>query len=87
MVNQKKIKIINEIKDVIDSIRFYINQDGGDLDFVDFDEKTGEVVIKVFGNCVGCALIDMTYKDGVETILTSEISQVKSVKIIEDVQE
>lgn len=79
--------IIEDIKDVIDSIRFYINQDGGDLDFVEFNKDTGEVVIKVFGNCVGCALIDMTYKDGVETILTSEIQEVKSVKIIEAIEE
>lgn len=84
MENEKKNEIIAEIKDVIESIRFYVNQDGGDLEFVDFDFETGVVSIKVFGACVGCALIDMTYKDGVETILTSEIPEVKSVNIIED---
>lgn len=87
MKQNKKEEIILEIQDVIESIRFYINQDGGDLEFVDFDLDTGEVTIKVLGACVGCALIDVTYKDGVETILTSEIEEVKSVKILEEMEE
>lgn len=84
MIENKKEKVISEILEVIDSIRFYINQDGGDLEFIGFDMETGIVKIKVLGACVGCSLIDMTYKDGVETILTSEIQEVKSVEIIED---
>lgn len=87
MIENKKEKVVSEILDVIDSIRFYINQDGGDLEFIDFDIQTGIVKIKVLGACVGCSLIDVTYKDGVETILTSEIPEVKSVEIIEDESE
>ncbi len=75
--------IVEEIKDVIDSIRFYINQDGGDLEFVSFDEKKGEVTVKILGECIGCALIDVTYKDGLETILKNEVEGVNSVLVIE----
>lgn len=81
----KKInKIVEDIKDVIDSMRFYINQDGGDLEYVDYDAKTGEVTVRLLGACVGCALIDVTYKEGLETILKSEVEQVKKVKILEE---
>lgn len=79
----KTSEIIDEIKDVIDSIRFYINQDGGDLEFVDFDETKGEVTIKVLGECIGCSLIDVTYKEGLETILKKEVKGVKSVIVTE----
>lgn len=75
--------VIDDIKDVIESIRYYINQDGGDLEFVSYNENTGTVTIKILGACVGCAMIDVTYKDGVETILKSEIKEVKSVSLIE----
>lgn len=84
MVQKSKEEIVAEINEVIDGIRFYIQQDGGDLEFVSFDETNGIVNIKVLGACVGCALIDMTYKDGVETILKSEIKEVNSVNIIEE---
>lgn len=83
MLNSKKEEIINEIKDVLDSLRYYIKQDGGDLEFCNYDDTTGEVTIKILGACVGCSMIDMTYKDGVETILKSEIKEIKSIKLVE----
>lgn len=76
-------EIVEEIKDIIESIRFYVNQDGGDLEYVDFDHESGQVTIRILGACVGCALIDMTYKDGLETILKNEVKGVNSIKIIE----
>ena len=81
--NNTTNKIIEEIKDVIDSIRFYINQDGGDLEFIGFDPEKGEVTIKVLGECIGCSLIDVTYKEGLETILKNEVEGVKSVIVTE----
>lgn len=83
MLNSKKEEIINEIKDVLDSLRYYIKQDGGDLEFCNYDDTNGEVTIKILGACVGCSMIDMTYKDGVETILKSEIKEIKSIKLVE----
>ncbi len=76
-------EIIDEINEVIDSIRFYISQDGGDLEFVAFDTKTGIVTIKILGACVGCSMIDVTYVSGVQEILVAEIKEVTGVKIIE----
>lgn len=83
MIKKNSEQIIEEIKEVIESIRFYVNQDGGDLEFVDFNEESGAVTIKVLGACVGCSLIDLTYKDGLETILVNEVKGVTSVIITE----
>lgn len=82
-MKKNREQIVEEIKDVIDSIRFYVNQDGGDLEFVSYNHETGEVTIKILGACIGCALIDVTYKDGLETILINEVEGVKSVIITE----
>lgn len=73
--------IISKIQDVLDNIRFYIQKDGGDLKFVSY--KDGKVVIELLGACVGCSLIDFTYKDGVETILKDEIKEIKELIIID----
>lgn len=82
-IQRTKKEIIDEIEEVIDSIRFYISQDGGDLEFVDYDENTRIVTIRILGACVGCSMIDVTYLDGVENILVSEIKEVSGLKIIE----
>ncbi len=63
----------------INRIRPYIQGDGGDIEFVSFDEDTGVVVVKLLGACVGCALVDFTLKGGVEALLMDEIPEVKEV--------
>ena len=74
-------KKIDEIKEVIDTIRIYIQQDGGDLEFVEY--KDNIVTIKLLGACVGCSLSDITYKDGVENILKDEIDPNITIRLIE----
>ncbi|WP_052663095.1 NifU family protein [Mycoplasmoides pirum] len=74
-------EIISNVKDVLDNIRFYIQKDGGDLKFVSY--KNGVVTIELLGACVGCALIDITYKEGVENILKDEVKEIKKLIIID----
>ncbi|MGL4647109.1 MAG: NifU family protein [Mycoplasmoidaceae bacterium] len=76
-------EIVAEIKEVIDEIRYYISMDGGDLEFIEFDNITGIVTIKLAGACVGCHLVDTTYNEGVKEILVNEIEEVKDIKILE----
>ncbi len=73
-------EIIDEIKDVIETIRMFVKQDGGDLEFVSY--KKGVVEIKLLAACIGCSLIDMTYKDGVENILQDQIPEVEELIIV-----
>lgn len=73
------------INDVLDNVRFYIQRDGGDLKFLGY--KSGAARIEVLGACMGCALIDVTYKAGVETILRDEVPEVKRVEIVDRTRE
>ncbi len=77
----KEKEIISKINEIIDSLRIYINQDGGDVEFIKYENNN--VYIKVLGACVDCVAIDFTYKDGFETILKEEIPEIKEV-IIEE---
>ena len=74
-------KRIEDIKEVIETIRLYIQQDGGDLEFVEY--KDNVVTIKLLGACVGCSMTDFTYKDGVESILKDEIDPNIKILLIE----
>lgn len=68
-----------QIIDTINKIRPYINRDGGDVEFVSFDD--GIVTVKMLGACVGCAVVDQTVYYGIEALLMEEVPGVTSVKL------
>lgn len=72
---------INEIKKVLDKIRPYIQRDGGDVEFVSYDN--GCVNVRMLGACSDCLMQDDTIKEGVEMILCEEVEGVKEVKVID----
>jgi len=72
--------IKEQIKKIIEEkIRPYLEADGGGLEFVDFDEATGEVSVRLKGACAGCPGAQMTLSMGVEAALKEEIPEVKRV--------
>lgn len=73
----EKEKIEIKIKEIIDKIKPFLNNDGGDVEFVKFED--GIVYVKLLGACVDCALADNTIKDMLEYTLTFEIPEVKEV--------
>lgn len=76
------LKTEEKIKNIIDDIRPYLIADGGNLEFVKYED--GIVYIKMLGACSHCAMIDFTLKDAIEAMLINEIPEVKSVVQIED---
>ncbi len=68
-----KLKIIS----VIDKIRPFIINDGGNLELVDY--KDNIVYVRLSGACKDCAMIDITLKDGIEELIISEVPEVKEV--------
>ncbi len=74
--------IIAQIQQALTEITPYIQQDGGDLSFVDFDAKTGVVTVQMHGACVGCGLSQVTLKAGVERLLKAKLPNVTSVRAV-----
>ena len=76
-------KIENQIIEIIEKVRPFLNNDGGDIEFVKFED--GIAYIKMLGNCSDCIYAGMDIDDTISTILTSEIPEVIGVKqYIED---
>jgi Fe-S cluster biogenesis protein NfuA len=71
--NEVELKIIA----LIDKIRPFLISDGGNLEFVKYENNI--VYIRLFGACKDCSMIDITLKDGIEEMITSEIPEVKEV--------
>lgn len=73
-------EIENKIKEVLDKIRPYLNNDGGDVEFVKYED--GICYVKLKGACAGCMFADMTLQNTVEEMIVSEIPEV--IKVVNE---
>lgn len=70
-------EIVDKIKDLLDRMRPFLMNDGGDLEFVEY--KDHKVYIRMIGACKDCSYIDFTLKDGIEEMLKTEIPEVEEL--------
>ncbi len=71
--------VLERIEKTINKIRPYIQQDGGDVELVDFQD--GVVTVRMLGACAGCMALDATLTDGIQAILLDEVPEVKEVRL------
>lgn len=73
---------VGKILEALESIRPFLNKDGGDIELVDFaDDK---VYVKLQGNCNGCPMSFSTMKLGVENTIKQFVPSVTEVINIEE---
>ena len=68
---------ISKIKELLDSLRPYLNMDGGDVEYVDY--KDNIVYVKLTGACAACMFSDDTIKNGLYETIKAEIPEVEGV--------
>ena len=57
-------EIVTKVMEALESIRPFLNNDGGDIELVDVIDN--RVMVKLQGNCSGCPMSFSTMKLGVE---------------------
>lgn len=78
-------EVVAMIKELIEErIRPAVQEDGGDIRYVNFDENTGLVTVQLAGSCVGCPSSSITLKQGVENMLMHYIPEVTAVEALEE---
>ena len=75
-------KKVQEIVNVIEKIRPYMQRDGGDVEFLSFED--GIVYVNMHGACTDCLMLDDTLKLGIEAMLMEEVEGIKEVRIAEE---
>ena len=68
---------ISKIKEVIDKLRPFLINDGGNIEFVKYEDNI--VYIRLLGACANCQMIDLTLKDGIAAAIMNEVPNVKNV--------
>jgi len=76
-------EIVVQIKELIETrVRPAVAQDGGDIIFKGFDDKSGIVFLHMRGSCAGCPSSTMTLKNGIENMLRHYVPEVSAVEAV-----
>ncbi len=74
-------ELLTKIKETLETIRPYLQMDGGDLEFVNLSEDN-VVQVRLKGACSGCPGAAYTLKLGVEKKLKEVVPEVASVEAV-----
>lgn len=79
-VEERNNDVNATIERVIEQIRPAIQADGGDVQFVDYED--GVVKLRLLGACVGCPMSTMTLQAGIERMIRREVPDIKGVMAV-----
>lgn len=77
---KEKKDIEKRIIEVLDKVRPYLQNDGGNVTYIRYED--GVVYVKLEGACSNCPMAIMTLEDGIENALITEIPEV--VKVVNE---
>ena len=78
-VKKEESALQKKVDEVLDRIRPYIQQDGGNVELVNVNEEDGVVFIRFQGACSGCPSSAATLQMGIENEIKSAVPEIKEV--------
>ncbi len=60
--------------------RPYLQKDGGDVEFVRFEDATRTAEIRFLGACADCPMSRMTLRAGIERVLLKRVPTIRRVE-------
>lgn len=79
MADNKELQ--SKVEGVLEQIRPYLQNDGGDIRFVNITEDN-TVNVELMGACGSCPYSTQTLKNGVEQAIKKALPEIKSVEAI-----
>ncbi|WP_379130449.1 NifU family protein [Paenibacillus sp. sgz500958] len=75
--NVQSASMYDEVLEVLDKLRPFLQRDGGDVELIDVED--GIVKLKLMGACGSCPSSTITLKAGIERALIEEVEGVEEV--------
>ncbi|AIQ32176.1 MULTISPECIES: NifU family protein [Paenibacillus] len=75
--NVQSATMYDEVLEVLDKLRPFLQRDGGDVELIDVED--GIVKLKLMGACGSCPSSTITLKAGIERALVEEVEGVEEV--------
>ncbi|HOW89907.1 MAG TPA: NifU family protein [Elusimicrobiales bacterium] len=71
----------DKVQKTIEKIKPMLEADGGSVELISVDEKSGIVKVRLTGACGCCPHATMTLKNVVERMIKEEVPEVKEVTV------
>jgi Fe-S cluster biogenesis protein NfuA len=78
---QPEATVRERVVRVLDTLRPYLQSDGGDIELIDVDAG-GVVRVRFHGACVGCPAASITMAEGVERTIREKVPEVSKVLLV-----
>lgn len=78
----KNIEIHNKVVLVLNQLRPFLNDDGGDIEIVEITPDN-DLCLRLLGSCKDCS-ISISTKVGIEKAIKQAVPEINKVDIIED---
>ena len=75
--NDIQEELVTKVMEALDSIRPFLNKDGGDIELVNVEDKT--VYVRLLGHCSSCGISSSTMKLGVESTIKQYAPEIETV--------
>ena len=80
--SQEQKSFRNRVADVIEQVRPFLQQDGGDVELVDVEESSGVVKVRLQGACAHCPASTYTLHLAIEERLKEAVPEVVRVEAV-----
>ena len=75
--------LAHKIESVLDTIRPYLQADGGDVELVEV-QSNNDVILRLTGACSSCSMSEMTMTAGIEESLRKSIPYLGKIVAIKE---
>ncbi len=73
----KQEQTATRVLEALDSIRPFLNKDGGDIELIDV--RDDKVTVRLIGNCMGCPMSFSTMKLGVVNVIKQYAPEIREI--------
>ena len=77
----KKDDLTDRIEESLNSIRPYLEADGGNVRILEIT-KENILRLEFVGNCGNCAMSHMTFKAGIEDAIKRAVPEIKTIEVV-----
>ena len=75
----KKSSLETKIQKALDKVRPALQMDGGDVELIAWDEKKGELRLRLTGHCAHCPMSQITLQQGIAKAVVKAVPEVKDI--------
>lgn len=72
-----KEELTDKIKKMVEELRPYLNMDGGDIEFIKYEDNY--LYVKLTGACQNCMFQDNTLNEGVLSFFQAQLPELEGV--------